>query len=428
MSDSKRLPYYAPSGLFKTWSLHDGDKACLPVELAGAVLRCDRSPPPVANGATVISLTSAATQPPKAKEPFKLLTDIVTVARRLSDGPAPQSAQPKVAQAPSVAPQKKADHEQKPVFPFDIQDIPAAMDKLGWKKSAELMRQFFGGRLNYSRNKEDESKAINQNGKFYAPEFVDTKRTTWSWLLQDTRVAPALATLIKQGYIDNRQETRPGHSAWASMRGVTIAGVNAKYSTFMGEIDTLAECGGDVFLLHRKFQFQLVKVGMFGYALTDLDGALGNFSIYATVAFATVKRENLKLHTVTVTHIYAYVKVNYSFNDDPAGPSQYLGHWNKQGMIIAPSATLDQLLPKTLGKLMEVNRIDSDPETATPWLDGSGFTVQTTDAYKAENVYYPVRNRDFWNWQMQHQRGGNILSFSDLKLLRLEQPVTLTLA
>jgi hypothetical protein len=61
-------------------------------------------------------------------------------------------------------------------------------------------------------------------------------------------------------------------------------------------------------------------------------------------------------------------------------------------------------------------------------LDGSEFTVQTADTYKAENVYYPVRNRDFRNWQMQHQCGGNILSFSDLKLLRLEQPVSFTLA
>lgn len=302
------------------------------------------------------------------------------------------------------------------------------MDKMGWKKSAELMRQFFAGGLNYSRTSDDESKAKDQNGQYYAPEFVDTKRITWSWLLEDARVAPALASLIKPGTIDSRHEISPGRSAWSSMKELTIAGVNAKYASFMGEIDTLAECGGDVFLLHRKFQFQRVKVGMFGYALTDLDGALGNFSIYAAVAFASVERENFKPHTVTVTHIYAYVKDNYSFNDDPAGPSQYLGHWNKQGMIIAPSATLDQLLPKAIGKRMEVNRIEGAPETATPWMDGSEFTVQTADAYKAENVYYPVRNRDFWNWQMQHQRGGNILSFSDLKLVRLEQPVTFILA
>ena len=38
-------------------------------------------------------------------------------------------------------------------------------------------------------------------------------------------------------------------------------------------------------------------------------------------------------------------------------------------------------------------------------------------------VYYPLRNRDFWNWQMKHQRGGNIMSFSDLKSIRLAQPI-----
>lgn len=211
------------------------------------------------------------------------------------------------------------------------------------------------------------------------------------------------------------------------MRNVVLASISAKYSTFMGQIDTLAECSGDIFLLHRKFQFQHTKLSMYGYPKSDIDGSLGNFSIYAAVALATVRRENFKAPTVTVTHVYTYAKDNYSFNDDPSEPSQYLGHWNKEGMIIVPSAAIAQVVPKSLGKLLELNRPENDSITATPWMDGSEFTVQIEDTYKAENVYYPVRNRDFWNWQMQHQRGGNVLSFSDLKLVRLEQAVTFAL-
>ena len=53
---------------------------------------------------------------------------------------------------------------------------------------------------------------------------------------------------------------------------------------------------------------------------------------------------------MTVTHVYAYAKDNYSFNDDD-GPSQYLGHWNKQGVIFVPSTPLiEKVVSKVLRK------------------------------------------------------------------------------
>ncbi|MBZ4241698.1 DUF6402 family protein, partial [Mycobacterium tuberculosis] len=36
-----------------------------------------------------------------------------------------------------------------------------------------------------------------------------------------------------------------------------------------------------------------------------------------------------------ITHVYVYIKDSYSFNDDSSSKSQYLGHWNKNGMVLS---------------------------------------------------------------------------------------------
>jgi len=50
---------------------------------------------------------------------------------------------------------------------------------------------------------------------------------------------------------------------------------------------------------------------------------------------------------VKITHVYIYAKDSYSFNDNAdGGTSQYLGHWNQHGVIIAVKAILAELLSK----------------------------------------------------------------------------------
>lgn len=68
------------------------------------------------------------------------------------------------------------------------------------------------------------------------------------------------------------------------------------------------------------------------------------------------------------------------------------------------------------------------PEVNAPYnslLEGLDFAVLLGDKLNEENTYYPVRNRDFLDWQMNNKkgRGGNVLSFSDLKLIALPSPL-----
>jgi hypothetical protein len=75
--------------------------------------------------------------------------------------------------------------------------------------------------------------------------------------------------------------------------------------------------------------------------------------------------------------------------------------------------------------LPEINSPEIRFDSFNPWFNGVDFAVQIGEHYTPENIFYPVRNIDFWNWQKTKQRGGNVLSFSDLKLIPLQTPVVI---
>jgi hypothetical protein len=79
--------------------------------------------------------------------------------------------------------------------------------------------------------------------------------------------------------------------------------------------------------------------------------------------------------------------------------------------------------------LPEINNPEFRSNPSKPWFDGVDFAVQVGQQYTPENIFYPVRNIDFRNWQMQarkpKQRGGNVLIFSDLKQIQLSTPIVI---
>jgi hypothetical protein len=111
---------------------------------------------------------------------------------------------------------------------------------------------------------------------------------------------------------------------------------------------------GDWQTLHEQFQFQLEPVGMLDtltdtLGMTDVTAALANFNFYAAVARAHIQTDVYNRYntptgtqhcmksTVTVSHVWVYAKDSYSFHDSGQS-SQYLGHWNKNGVIVLPAA------------------------------------------------------------------------------------------
>ena len=412
----------------KAWKLFECEQGCTRIDQEGVCLRMDRPPPAPAAAAP------SSPQGPVLVEASKQISNWFksNPAAPVTPTPPPEPKGPLLVEAwKEIQARSTLKAEAKGILaPFDIQDIPPAMDKiLGWPKSADLMRQFFAGDLNYSPTQKDEINAINQRGKYYAREFVETKRFTWKWLLGNAAVEKAYVLLTSP----DRPRLASNMYSGVAKRQIEKKILPSANTKYMGQIDTLEECGGDVFELHRRFQFQNSPVSMFtvsdNFAHTDLGGSLGNFALYAAIAHAKVRREDFKQHTVTVTHVYVYAKDNYSFNDTPGEPSQYLGHWNKTGVIYAYLPSVVQLVRGALsgtkaGKyLPEINSPELRTDASNPWFDGVDFVVQIGGHYTPENIFYPVRNINFLNWQIKSQRGGNVLSFSDLKLIQLPSPI-----
>nr|WP_254608176.1 DUF6402 family protein [Burkholderia lata] len=56
------------------------------------------------------------------------------------------------------------------------------------------------------------------------------------------------------------------------------------------------------------------------------------------------------------------------------------------------------------------------------------YPVAVDDTRVSGNVYYPVRNGSFREWQQRHHRGGDFVVFSDYRYVTLREPIKLRFA
>lgn len=132
---------------------------------------------------------------------------------------------------------------------------------------------------------------------------------------------------------------------------------------------------------------------------------LGSFSLYAAISRAEVFYEGVR-RVAEITHIYVCARDGFTFNDSESKASQYLGHWNRQTLAIVPAQAALQVF--------------ADEE----WIDGPVYQ----DPLRANfNVLYPVKNKDFRNWQIKHNRGGDFIIYTNRHPIRLQQPIKINL-
>src|SRR4051812_18756044 len=160
------ITYLKSSNFLRTWSEQQGR----PCELEHVKLSTSRSPPRVIHAPPAQSVparTEREVAPRKQKEPqdpwLNLFNAGIKAAEKVQafsawmDSPPP----PPTPKATSALPAPK------PVPPFDIQDVPKAMRKLGMPMAAKLQERWFAGAANHSRSKQDLKDEIDQNGVRY---------------------------------------------------------------------------------------------------------------------------------------------------------------------------------------------------------------------------------------------------------------------
>ncbi|MDK3023554.1 DUF6402 family protein [Cupriavidus taiwanensis] len=180
-------------------------------------------------------------------------------------------------------------------------------------------------------------------------------------------------------------------------------------------IDSWKTCEADIQKYHQEFQYQRTLVDSEntdkflmllrgiaapnGVMMDDLYGSLGAFSFNATLDGFFYERVTSTRTRLVIKEISLYMRDVFTFHDrERKGGTQYLGHWNKSGFIIVPSAVAAGELPTADWLMYPVAR--------------SGIVSDAT-------VFYPVRNKDYRDWQLKHKQGGDMVLYSDRKRISL---------
>lgn len=404
MSDVKKVPYYRMESRLlyssKNWKCYSGVVGCVPIDTQQRISfdRLAPNEPP----------------PPKAAAP---------VAPQKPPAPAPAAAKPAAKPQPS---DKSQDAEQADKPPeFDLQDIPKAMDKMGWPISAKLAREWLASPKHV------------YNNKLNSVQPLDDTTVTLDWALKFRGALDRFNQLVRQAiYTENAAESAKNTLVPVIEKSFAAGQMNAA-----GIVIDTAPFLTDLLQFHIAWRFQYQSVSsvdtLDGTALSDLTGALANFNFYGAVGRAAVTGERYYKYegknkifclepVAQITHIYVYIKDSYSFNDDSPSKSQYLGHWNKSGMVLSYVAAANDFFKSsnlnvgnsTIEKwhyLPDGQEIDKPIDTRTSLLR----------KFLAKDVYWPVHNKTYRDWRAAHNRGGDFMVYSRPKLVKLDKPIVL---
>ncbi|WP_310631365.1 DUF6402 family protein [Paraburkholderia sp.] len=396
------FPYYKISANASRWRKMKGARvvrvASLSMDKAPPSLPADQKPP--------------STKPPKADPYAKMVTDISGGLARLKkwlDTPDPSKVVPEARERVETVP------------PFDIQEIPGAMRREGMPIGAKLMERWFAGRLNYSPTDSDEKALINQDGEPHPETMFEGNMVTLKWILGFERAR------VKYDYLVSQAIRTPN----------ALSKLKEMLRFYAEPIDIFPEkiCDGNLMRLHKLFQFQFAGVdGKLSEKLLaqmnpnaerfgvpdDLSSALGSFNFYAAIGHARLFRKFDKKSIsfeseryAEVTGVWVYVKDNYTFADLPGSPLQYLEHWGASGVIVMPVDAIASVVD-------HIPHLDSP----IPHLD---VAVTTGKVSVKSEVYYPVRNKDFRDWAIKHQRGGDFVVLTKPRYVPVYPPITIVL-
>jgi hypothetical protein len=392
-----RIPYLKSHNFLRTWS----ERQCQICDVEDVRLSSDRPALPVmyAPAESVPDLVDKEIPlcPKKKEDPY---LNTLNAAFKVADAasafsswlrspappPAPAPA-PKAAPAPSPA---------RKVPPFDIQDVPKAMRKVGMPMAAKLQERWFAGAANYSRSDKDLMNEIDQSGARYAPAMVDSKTIKMDWVLSFRRAKTAFDELVEKRLKAPRAFDTLKKALTSYQNRPDIYGWNFANSDFLE--------------FHQKFQFQFIEVNAtWGQRISqfldrnitaggvpdDLTGALGSFNLYAAVDYARFESSPAG-RVAVITDVSIYVRDPYEFSGE-----QYLGHWSPSHVAVVPARQL-----------------------GGSWLS---YPVVDGSAYEKDSVLYPVTNKDYRDWRQQHGQGGDFMIYTDRVNVKLNSPIKVAL-
>ncbi|MFT3847714.1 MAG: DUF6402 family protein [Propionivibrio sp.] len=420
MANVRKVPYYTMErSLFrgKVWKQYYGSVGAVPINTPQKV--------------SYERLAPGTVPPPKLPKPTKeqLKAQEAEAKRQKALAELQKKQQPPKPKQPEAPKPKVIEAEDKETLPeFDLQDVPLAMDNIGWPTSAKIARKWFA---NPKHIYNDQPNSV---------QPIEETTVTFKWVLKFGSVQSKFDDLIGERLYSEK--------AVAGAKKKIIEQIKKKFieqNSVSLSFDTTPFISDlRQFHIDWQMQFQTISTSntLDGLYMTDLTGTLGNFNIYAAIGIVEVNAEKFFKYdknagtksycidaTATITHIYAYLKDNYSFNDKNDGNSQYLGHWNRNNMILSYSAAVSDLVD---GRKIHTN-MGSDPmtETRINWDYIPGRQIDKpvdkrtgmVRKFIEKDVYWPVYNRSYNEWRERHNRGGDFMIYSKPQLYKLKKPI-----
>lgn len=431
------LKYEAGNNLSQKWRLFEETQGCQTIALPELCLSMDKRPPePVAHDQSATHAPTAAAKPapvapPSEAKPYKA-PDVIYRLLGVHDDQLRATDQTRHKQ-------DKAQKRPRPP-PFELLDMPIAMEAEGFKIAARFAKRWLEQKAYRPErviNEIDETKAL-----YFDKEHIDTQSIQLQQLLRFPAIAARHQELLKSLQTPKALER---------IRKIIKLNHLTPNPHWTGHFDTLESLGKDPQTLHRNFQFQFAPVGIsdtllpleskawFRYAnnlgMSDVSAALGNFGLYAAIGKGQIEQYEtrgticvpLKTPRVVIHDILVYARDTYSF-DDPGASSQYLGHWNKTGLVVLPEAALGSWTMKKWDDVRQEKtnlsnfQLEPGQQTLPPWpIDIGGSLTE-------QQVFHPIRNRDFEAWRQKTGLGADFLIFSDIQRVTLPSPIVLSLS
>ena len=342
MEKPKKIPYYqiessAIPFAGQKWKGYMGSEGCMPLNTQKTV-SMDRLAP------------GEPAPPPKPKP----------TAEQRKAQQAEETRRKWLAQQAKKQPQPTDKPQEKPPAPdaeecenppvFDMLDIPDTMEKMKWPVSAKIARKWFYG-----------SKHI-FDGKPDSVQPIDDSTVTLDWVLKFGSLKEKFHALLAKGIYSEDPIIEAKKTVSKKAKEIFSKG-NSMDLSF-----NTTPFLGDLRQFHIDWHFQHAPITdtdtmSSRLTLNDLTSSLANFAIYVAIGNVVVSGDKYfkydgKAGTKTycldpkvqITHVYVYIKDNYSFIDKKGSKkSQYLGHWNKAGAIVTNGGIIGKLTKTDIG-------------------------------------------------------------------------------
>lgn len=251
---------------------------------------------------------------------------------------------------------------------FNLDQIPDAMEKMGWKVAPQLMRHWFS----------------------LKPAYKFTEETKRALLRSDARTIPNDRfndTIVKMAWARPfiKEELQERMLSWNSPAGINELRNKLKAAGYSPNMCIPLGMSDSARVLDATAHVNTISVGGLFDTIDDWYGAIGNANLKFAVSGYSGTHQ--KRPAFFVERVGVYLKDTYDFVDGNKITTEPLGIWSK-------------------------NRVLTKAESAT-YLSSYGAGLYGMLARKWSG-FVPVFNRDFRDWQDKHNSGGDFIVFSDV--------------